>query len=96
MANEKDQTNEVLKDVATVNKADEKAKQEVTSEEFFEEKAQAARETGEDQVIDLTTKVKVEFLKDIGFMKKGDKQEISQSAYDTYNMGKDKIVKEIR
>lgn len=86
MANVKD---EALKDVATV-------KQEVTSEEFFQEKAKEAKESGEDQIIDITSKINVEFLKDVGFMKKGDKQEISQSAYDTYNMGKDKIVKEIR
>lgn len=86
---------EALKDVSTVGKQNAK-KQEVTSEEFFNEKAADAKESGEDQLIDLTTKVKVEFLKDIGFMKKGDKQEISQSAFDTYNMGDSKIVKELR
>lgn len=85
---------EALKDVSTVNPKAEK--QEVTSEEFFQEKAKEAKESGEDQLIDITSKINVEFLKDVGFMKKGDKQEISQSAYDTYNMGKDKIVKEIR
>lgn len=84
MSNEKD------------NKTEEVKKQEVTSEEFFEEKAKQAEETGEETVLDLSATVKVEFLKDIGFMKKGMKQEISQTAYDIYNNGKDKIVKEIR
>ena len=90
MSDEKNPKDEDVKDVSTAKK------QEVTSEEFFQEKAAEAKATGEDQEIDLTTKIKVEFLKDIGYMKKGDKQEISQAAYDTYNMGKDKIVKEIR
>lgn len=65
------------------------------TQEFFEEKAKEAQETGEDQIIDLKSKIKVEFLEDVGFMKKGMKQEISQTAFDTYNLKK-KIVKELR
>lgn len=77
-------------------KKGDQAPQDVTSQDFFDEKAEEARESGHSQSIDLTTKIKVEFLKDFGFMKKGHKQEISQSAYDTYMMSKDKIVKAIR
>lgn len=79
----------------TVKKA-EQAPQDVTSQDFFDEKAAEAKESGEDQEIDLTSIIKVEVLKDFGFLKKGDKMEISQSAFDTYQMSKDTIVKRIK
>ena len=69
---------EALKDVATAKK------QQAPTQEFFEEKAEEAR-NGEEPRIDITSKVKVEFTKDVGFMKKGMKQEISQAAFDIYN-----------
>ena len=74
----------------------EQAPQDVTSQDFFDEKAKEAKESGEDQEIDLTSIIKVEVLKDFGFLKKGDKMEISQSAFDTYQMSKDTIVKRIK
>ena len=74
----------------------EQAPQDVTSQDFFDQKAAEAKEAGEDQEIDLTSIIKVEVLKDFGFLKKGDKMEISQSAFDTYQMSKDTIVKRIK
>lgn len=74
----------------------EQAPQDVTSQDFFDQKAEEAKEAGEDQEIDLTSIIKVEVLKDFGFLKKGDKMEISQSAFDTYQMSKDTIVKRIK
>ena len=74
----------------------EQAPQDVTSQDFFDQKAAEAKESGEDQEIDLTSIIKVEVLKDFGFLKKGDKMEISQSAFDTYQMSKDTIVKRIK
>lgn len=79
---------EALKDVATVKK------QQAPTQEYFEEKAEEAKR-GEEPVIDLTSTVKVEFLEDVGFMKKGAKQEISQAAFDIYNHKK-VIVKKIK
>ena len=72
------------------------APQDVTSQDFFDQKAEEAKESGEDQEIDLTSIIKVEVLKDFGFLKKGDKMEISQSAFDTYQMSKDTIIKRIK
>lgn len=77
-------------------KKGDQAPQDVTSQDFFDEKAKEAKESGEDQEIDLTSIIKVEVLKDFGFLTKGMKLEISQSAFDTYNMSKDNIVKKIR
>ena len=77
-------------------KKTEQAPQDVTSQDFFDQKAEEAKEAGEDQEIDLTSIIKVEVLKDFGFLKKGDKMEISQSAFDTYQMSKDTIVKRIK
>ena len=74
----------------------EQAPQDVTSQDFFDQKAAEAKEAGEDQEIDLTSIIKVEVLKDFGFLKKDDKMEISQSAFDTYQMSKDTIVKRIK
>ena len=74
----------------------EQAPHDVTSQDFFDVKAKEAKESGEDQEIDLTSIIKVEVLKDFGFLEKGMKLEISQSAYDTYQMSKDNIVKKIR
>ena len=74
----------------------EQAPQDVTSQDFLDQKASEAKEAGEDQEIDLTSIIKVEVLKDFGFLKKGDKMEISQSAFDTYQMSKDTIVKRIK
>ena len=74
----------------------EQAPQDVTSQDFFDQKALEAKDAGEDQEIDLTSIIKVEVLKDFGFLKKGDKMEISQSAFDTYQMSKDTIVKRIK
>ena len=74
----------------------EQAPQDVTSQDFFDQKAEEAKEAGEDQEIDLTSIIKVEVLKDFGFLKKGDKMEISQSAFDTYQMSKNTIVKRIK
>lgn len=77
-------------------KKGDQAPQDVTSQDFFDEKAKEAKESGEDQEIDLTSIIKVEVLKDFGFLTKGMKLEISQSAFDTYQMSKDNIVKKIR
>ena len=74
----------------------EQAPQDVTSQDFFDEKAADAKATGEDQEIDLTSTIKVEVQKDFGYLKKGMKLEISQSAFDTYQMSKDTIVKRIK
>lgn len=98
MSDENKTTDEAVKDVSTATngkKAD-AAPQDVTSQDFFDEKAKIAQETGVDQEIDLVSIVKVEVLKDFGYLTKGMKLEISKTAFDTYNMGKDKIVKEIR
>lgn len=87
---EKDEAvkDEALKDVSTAKK------QQAATQEFFEEKAEEAK-AGEEPRIDLTSKVKVEFTEDVGFMKKGMKQEISQAAFDIYNHKK-VIVKKIK
>lgn len=96
MSDEKNATDEAVKDVSTKNKKADAAPQDVTSQDFFDEKAKTAQETGVDQEIDLVSVVKVEVLKDFGYLTKGMKLEISKSAFDTYNMSGDKIVKEIR
>ena len=69
----------------------------VTVEEVLQEKAKESKESisngGKEVEISLTDIVNVEFIKDFGFMKKGDKASISPLAYEVYD--KNKVVKKI-
>ncbi|GAB0156224.1 hypothetical protein CHRYSEOSP005_14880 [Chryseobacterium sp. Alg-005] len=87
------QNNDASKPEAKETKTPKVAK--VSSQDFFEEKAKEAGEKGEDVIIDLTHKVKVEFLKDTKYIKKGHIQEISQQAFETYNQHED-VVKKVK
>lgn len=78
----------------TDQKAAPKAAPKAQTQKFFEEKAAEAKK-GAEPVINLTDKVKVIFLQDVGFMKKGMKQEISQTAFDVYNQD-EAVVKRIK
>lgn len=58
------------------------------AKEHFEEKAEQSKKNrangGENVVIDLVKTYRVRFTKDIGFIKKGHVQSLSETAYEIY------------
>lgn len=65
--------------------------------DLYDEKGKQSTENrlkgGEDVVISLVNKTKVEFIKDFGQMKKGHVQEVSDVAFEIYD--KQKAIKKV-